>query len=387
MAILIAFLFIIWPLLSLPFVLIGYFYDPKNRTFYSILFGIIIGLIAYYLVPPESYDLYRHHLLVDDFSTYDTSYFFKTLADTSEPLQALVNYGISLTHNHNLLQFSIVAMGYSILLYIIGDFAKRNNITKTSLFIVLAFTLTSFTCINFFSGLWNYIAMLIFALAFYWDTSRKKSKWLTYPLYLITPLIHSGMFFPVALLAIFKLFGEKINIRSVATMLAVFVAPSVLLPLINSLVDIPIFAQLEPMYNAYFLNGSQFVRLYGGNVLVMELIKITIYVVIFIGLKGLSEQEKKIRDYTLLLSFSTLLLIINSIVFLRFILLAQFIGAFTLMLFFNHLHTRKQLLSVIIIVVLSIFFTWYQYMTIRELNFDPLSFSHTLTSIFEIFRK
>lgn len=387
MAILISLLFAFFPILSLPFVLIGYFYDQKQNTLYSILFGVIMGLFAYYLQPPITYDLYRHHQLVDDLSTYNASYFFKTLWDTSEPLQALINFGVSLTHNHDLLQFGIVTVGYSILLYVMGDFARRNGIKKSTLLIVFIFTLTSFVCINFFSGLWNSLAMLVFALAFYRDSYARGNRLVTYLLYAITPIIHSAMFFPLVLLVVHKLFKERINFKAVLAILALFLAPSVLLPIINYFTDIPIFAQLEPMYNAYFLNGAQFNGLYDGWVIPMEIAKISLYIFVGLAYKAGHNSMLKLRAFVLLLCTATALLVINSLVFLRFVLLIQFIGSILMMTYLNERKDRTRMVFVGCTIVLDIVFCAYQYMTLRGLDFTPFGLDHLLSNILQIFTK
>lgn len=385
----VALLFLVFPLLSLPFILIGYFYDPRRRFIYSLLFGIFMGIMAYQFTPPQTYDLFRHHELINEYMTFNWTYFLQVLAETAEPLQAIINYAVSLTHNVNVIQFGIVAIGYTILLSIIGDAAKRFEVAKRPLFFTLLFIVSSFTLINFFSGLWNYLAMIVFALALYRDFAGKKPKIISYLLYALTPLIHSGMFFPLILLIIFKLFREKVGILMITVALLVFVAPAVLLPAINSLVTIPIFSQLEPMYAAYFLNGSQYTNLYGGNVLIMELLKSAPCIVVALvyaksqrgeGLTGIH----KIAGFTLLLLLSTLVLVVNSIVFLRFVLLAQFIVAPLLLVFLSRQKSEVRIALTIYLVVTSIIYILYQYMTLRGLDFNHLIPGGLLNNIWQL---
>ncbi len=385
-------LFLIFPLLSLPFILIGYFYDPRRRFVYSLLFGVFMGIIAYQFTPPQTYDLFRHHELISEYMTYSWTYFLQVLTATAEPLQAIINYAVSLTRNVNVIQFGIVAIGYTILLSVIGDAAKRYEVAKRPLFFALLFIVSSFTLINFFSGLWNYLAMLIFTLALYLDFAGKKPKIISYLLYILTPLIHSGMFFPFILLIIFKLFREKIGIFMVAVALLVFVAPAVLLPTINSLVTIPIFSQLEPMYTAYFLNGSQYMNLYGGNVLIMELLKLAPCIVLALvyakSQRGTSLTEiNKIAGFTLLLLVSTLVLVVNSIVFLRFVLLAQFIVAPLMLVFLSRQKSEVRIGFTIYLLATSIVYILYQYMTLRGLDFNHLVPGGLLNNIWQLLSK
>jgi hypothetical protein len=367
-------------------VLLGYFYNPKYRTYYSLLLGSLVGLAAYYFNPPETYDLYRHHILVDDASGQTLTSFLSAVSQTSEPIQALATYLVSQTHNHDLLQFSVVAIGYSILLFIIGDFAKRKNITKSSLLLVLLFTLTSFVYINFISGLWNSLAMLVFALAFYRDCFLKKGHIITYALFLITPLIHSSMVFPLALLIVHKLFKGKFNLKSLLVVVAIFIAPSVLLPIINYFTNIPIFAQLEPMYNSYFLNGAQFNNLYGGFVIPMEILKISTYVIVAMLYKPKENDEQRVRSFVLLLAVATILLAINGVVFFRFVLLVQFIGSMLLLLYFSQRSRIVLILSGCTIIIDGIFLL-YQYMTLKNLNFAPLGIDSIFNNIIQLFVK
>lgn len=385
-------LLLIFPLVSIPFALIGFFYDSKLRLLYSMVLGIAAGLIAYNFAPPISFDLYRHHEDVLAMAQYNSwANIPDLLFESSEPIQALILNIIAGTGNPNLLQFIIVTFGYAILLFCIGDYAKRSNAKKSSLLLALLLTLSSFTAINFFSGLWNYIAIIIFALAFYLDVYRGKSKWISYPLYLITPFIHLSMVFPVLLIVIFKLTRNRINPLSVTLSLTAFLAPPLILSILSTVTNIPALVQIESMYRAYFINGDQFLNLYGGSVMAMELLKGCFYGIIALLFYrtlrvGGHVTLYKTAAFVMLLTFTTFVMVISSVVFLRFILLVQIIGVPLIIYVLDSGSRKLRFTLALIIIMLSLIFCVYQFMTLQGLDFGPVSPKGVFTTSWQMLR-
>lgn len=133
-------------LLVMFFVIVGYFLDYKKRgLLYSIIIGVMIGIIAYNYVPPENYDLYRHHLVVQSLMNHDFAFFLKFFSYSDMDLiPYFYSYFISIIGNVNLQQFFVVSMGYTILLWIFQDIRKSNNISNIIFCIILLFTLFGF---------------------------------------------------------------------------------------------------------------------------------------------------------------------------------------------------------------------------------------------------
>jgi hypothetical protein len=351
-------------------VTVFYIKNERYTGLYSLLLAIGLGLIAYRFIPPYTYDLYRHHLYVIDIQNTSidemSNLFFKSV----EPLSVLISYLVSLTKNVNLLQLSIVTAGYWMLFSMLKDYAKIRSIDNTSFMITLIFTLASFTYINFISGLWNYFAMIIFALAFYLESKRQHSTVLSIGMYLITPLIHSSMFLPLALILIFKICGEKLNKRLIiAVFLMILSLP--LMPLLISRLDgIYIFSQLESMYQAYFIKGTDFSNLYGGNILLMELLKLSICALLILSINKKSTYIlKRSGSFSVLLIATILVYLPVSIATSRFILLLQFICFPMLMEYISSIKFPSRTFSVATLILLITLFLTYQYLTLRKLNF------------------
>ena len=114
-------IFSLLPIVGVAFVLFFYLFDAKkNSVLYSLLLGITLGIIAYYFIPPQDYDLYRHHLIVENYIGKDLTYFISSLKLIDrEFLPLLISYIISFTKNVDILQFFITAIGYTIIFYII----------------------------------------------------------------------------------------------------------------------------------------------------------------------------------------------------------------------------------------------------------------------------
>ena len=113
--------FILVPIIGLPIYILYYLLDKnKSGILYSILLGIMFGILAYYFNPPENYDLYRLKIIVSELVNLD----FKSVLSLSkisdlELIPMIYSYLIALTNNFNLLQFFVVSIGYSLLCYMI----------------------------------------------------------------------------------------------------------------------------------------------------------------------------------------------------------------------------------------------------------------------------
>lgn len=388
MILLMSLLFLAIPLLSLPIILVAYFRDIKHRGLYSLFLGLFFGIIAYYLKTPDDFDLVRHHQIVDSLTILNINDLINMLFQSNEPLTLLINFIVSRFNNVDILQLLVVSIGYWILFYIIGDYAKRKSANIYTLFLTLLFTLSSFTFINFASGLWNYLAMLIFSLAFYWENISLKNKKLCYLIYAITPLIHTSMFLPCFLLIIFKLYNEHLNLRLIIVTVALFIFQPILYFVIHYFSNITLFSQLESMYQAYFINGAQFTNLYGGNVMVMETSKIILYIIVaYLLRKKLPRPIEKIRSFIILLSFVTLLITPSSIVSIRFVLLIQFIGSILLIEILSYKKNFTKNILILYMVIASFIFLYYQSLTLKGLYFGGLTPNNLITNFYQIINK
>ena len=379
-------IFSLLPIVGVAFVLFFYLFDAKkNSVLYSLLLGITLVIIAYYFIPPQDYDLYRHHLIVENYIGKDLTYFISSLKLIDrEFLPLLISYIISFTKNVDILQFFITAIGYTIIFYIIHDYRKNTSINIFSFIIITLFTFFGFNALNFISGLWNYIAIILFSLALYLDYIKKYNKKICYLLYFIALLFHNSMIFPTIILIIYKIFKNKLNLKSIIISILICIAPSFLLTLINSLVNIQFFQKIEQLYNAYFQNNYMY-NFYGGTPLLIEITKLIVIIVCLLIQKERNKIDN-INGFIILLSTCILSVLPQSIVMIRFIMLLQFIGIVPMIDAFKKF-TKLRLLIIFGIIILTLIYFVYMYMLFKNQDFGTLFNYGIFKNIITIFRK
>lgn len=380
-------IYILFPMIGVIFSIILYFLDDKkNSLFYSLLIGLTLGIIAYYFIPPQNYDLYRHHLITYKYIGKNWDYFIFSLKTIdAEFLPLIISYIISWSNNVNLLQLIVVTTGYTIIFYIMHDYKKENNLNSIIFLTIVMFTFFGFNALNFISGLWNYIAIIIFALALYFDYIKQYNKTLCFVLYLITLLLHNSMFFPLAIVLIYKCFKNKLNIKSFIITILICIFPTTILSIINSVVNIEIFKTIEQLYNTYLIKNEYMYNFYGGSVLFIEISKLLV-ILICIFMQKEKNKYSGISGLIILMSICIVLMLPQSIVMIRFIMLIQFIGIIPLT---NNLKkiTRTKLILLWIMIILLGFYILYFYKLFVNQNFGTLFSDGLIKNIITIFRK
>lgn len=380
-------LFIVCPFLNLIVFLFTYLFKKNTRgILYSILIGTTLGLAAYYFVPPNDYDLYRHHLIVNSLSQIKFSKFLLISNKIDlEILPLFYSYIISKIGNIDLLQFFVVSIGYSILFYLLYDYRKRTNLNNINFIVILLFTIFGFHALYFISGLYCYIAIIIFSLAFYNEYVRNGNKKISYLLYLSTLFIHNSMFFAVFILIVYKLFKDKINIKSLVICLGIVIFATYILQYLNSIIDFQILKTITNMYTNYIERNNSMKKFYSGTVLFIEVSKLII-TLLCIFLQKERKKSKGINGFIILLSLCTILMIPRSRVMIRFVMLIQFLGIVPIMDYFKS-KNKNRIFIFTIITVLSMIYILYFYRLFYNQNFSNLFSEKIFRNIFDIIRK
>lgn len=379
-------IFILVPIIGLPIYILYYLLDKnKSGILYSILLGIMFGILAYYFNPPENYDLYRLKIIVSELVNLD----FKSVLSLSkisdlELIPMIYSYLIALTNNFNLLQFFVVSIGYSLLFYMLYDYRKITKLDTLSFIAVVLFTIFGFNTLYFISGLYNYIAIIIFSFAIYSEYIKKNKKIFSYILYALTLFIHNSMFFPFSILIIYKLSNNKLNFKSTSLVLFVFFFAYYILNFINNYTGISIISKLLDMYNSYVGGNSGFKNLYSGNILFIELIK-WIVTILCILLEVNRKKFSDVNGFILLLSLGTLLMIPRSRVMIRFVMLIQFVGIVPMIDLLKN-SNKNKVLNFMIIIGFGFMFLIYTFFVLKGENFGYLS-SNIFGNIFSIFKR
>lgn len=387
MAISMLFLFCFSPLLSLFFAIILYFVDKRKycKIYYAII-SFWFGIMSYYFIPLKTYDLVRHQNIVLKLLHLNLKQATLYLSTVDlEIIPKIYSMVISFTKNVNLLQFFVVSLGYFTLLYMLDDYRKKAKIKNIYFIPIVFYIISGFNVLYFFSGLYCYIAIIIFAFAFYIEYIKKCNKIIYIALYTLSIGIHNSMFFPLLLLALFKLSKEKINLKLITTGIIIFVFSSALLLFLNSHLNIVIVHKLYRIFYVYTTKNDSFTIFYSGKILYMEIIKLILTVFCtFICYKNY-KSNNKIYSFIAFLSIMTSLMILKSRVAIRFIMLIQFIGIIPMIDYFSSSRKNKQIIYLAFICITT-FFGIYFIHQLRTLNYGTFFIDKFYKSIFSIMK-
>ncbi len=380
--------FCICPLFGFLLSLFLYFVSKNKYTFVSsLIIGISLGILSYFFIPLKTYDLVRHQSIVINFMGLSGksmwTYFERIDLEFIPKVYSLL---ISYTNNVNLLQFFIVTSGYTILLYIMNDYRKKCNISTPFFIVVTMIIIFGFHVLYFFSGLYCYIAFIIFALAFYFDYEKGKSKYVCYFLYLFSLLIHNSIVFPLVILIAYKLLNNKINFKLILFGIIIYFGAFFILNLLNTYLDIKIVNQLYYMLYAYTARNYLFIQFYSRYVLLIELLKVIFIIICIYLLSKRKQYHSKTIGYIIYLTVFTLILMINSRIMIRYIILIQFISIASIMDYLSS-NKRKPLIIYVMLFCMTIIFGGYFFHLLHDMNFGNLFSDKIFSPIFTIFSK
>lgn len=353
------------PIVSIVLLIIGMIYSKKYRMIYMIGIAFLLAVIAYKYNPTFEYDLYKHHLGVDQLRMMNFGSMLQYAISEIEVIKIFIMYIVAKLNNNDILQFLIAFLGYTVIFFMICDYAKRNKIKRCVVLLTTIYIVFSLNYIHFISGLWNYFAMILFSLGIYLEYVVKKHRVFAYLLYAIVPFIHISMLFAIILKILCQMVAKnKINIKSMLIVSIVIIAPSIMISLINKYVNIPVLSYLVKMYESYFVNGSEFDHLHKGKKVIEAVVHVMIYIYAYIIIH--KKKEEGIYQISIIYFVTTLLLMSSAGVFIRFIFLGQLIGIPLLMEYFNQASLDKAdaiVISCTIIFIVILIIQRVQYIT------------------------
>lgn len=381
-------LFFFFPLITVPLILYLYLKYEKYRTYFSSLLGIAVGFIAYHMVPPVSFDLYRIQDEIIRAKGLPTDGAVILLQNSAEPVRDAIIYLVAQLGNPDLLQFFIVAIGYWIIFYIVGDSSARAHLSWKMTMLVLLTVLLSLTAVSFFSGLWNYFAMILFSLGFYLQIMRNYKAPIPIILYVLAIFVHTSVLFPVILLAVFLLLKRKISITLFVIMIAAFSLPSIISVLTSLAPDLPLVSQLDAMFKSYFGSKSSLDIEYGPRVIMLELFKLVPIILISTMFKFKISEEKDTQKFSFLLMFAIFAIIISSILFLRYTFLVVLLFTPLFVRFFkeNKSSTKLGIVLTTLLILFPLLLN-YQILMASKATYGELVPGHLAAGLYSIIWK
>lgn len=345
---------VLLPILSSILLIIGMTYSKKYRMFYMIGIAFLLAIMAYKYNPTFEYDLYRHHLGVNQLRMMDFGTMLQYAISEIEIVKVFISYVVAKLNNNDILQFAISFLGYATIFFMIYDYSKRNEMKRWVVLLTTIYIVFSLNYIHFISGLWNYFAMILFSLGIYMEYVMKKHKILAYILYAIVPFIHISMLFAIVLKILCQTAAKnKINIKSILIISSIIVGPSIIISVVSKYINIPVLSYLVKMYESYFINGSEFDYLHKGKKIIEAIVHVIIYIYAYIVMH--KKKKEGIYHIPIIYFITTLLLMTSAGVFIRFIFLGQLIGMPLLMEYYNQAKIDK--IDAIVISCTIIFIT------------------------------
>ena len=240
-------IFLLFPIITTPFLLIPVVYRFKYSKYYLWLFIFGLSLIALRYIPFFTDDGAYHYKAAYLFQFYDNIFdWFGNLMSnnipTEEysyynyPLFALLLYIFSKTGTYSLVSFTVILIVYFLYTKIIYDIYQKYNISKF-LFLLALLTMLAIVNVRFTtSGMRYSLAVSILVFLFYKeiDNGFKLNKSIFY--YLVPIFIHSAALIFVALRLIFPWLKDANFYKKIMVLLS-----------------LPIFALLSPLLQLFNL--------------------------------------------------------------------------------------------------------------------------------------
>lgn len=194
--------FLLFPIITTPFLLIPIVYRFRYSRYYLILFVIGISLIALRYIPYFTDDGAYHFKAAYLYQFYDNIFdWFKNLMSKNipteygyynYPLFALLLYIFSKTGTYSLISFTVIMIVYFLYTKIIYDISRKYNISKF-LFLLALLTMIAIVNVRYTtSGMRYSLAVSILVFLFFKEINNGFKANKTIYFYLIPVLIHSS---------------------------------------------------------------------------------------------------------------------------------------------------------------------------------------------------
>ena len=372
------------PMISVVINLMNFIIVKKNRKIYAFLTAVSLGLIAYTWDPAESYDLYRWQQEIRLFSYSNFNAVIQKISTDLEPLNYIIKYFVSKTGNFDFVQLLISTVGYFEIFWMIADYTKNKRINVLNFTIGTIFTLISLKYVDFISGLWFNFAIINFAFGIYLDYTKQTRKihWLFYVIAITT---HISTIYILILLIISKLLNIKKYKKLAILTFTISLLLGVILNYLDTHLNIFIIHYISKLYSAYFINGDQFNYLHAGSSFIYAIARLIIVIIIlYCERKNFTNKNQKLIVFIILTCSSTIAILFNAKIYIRFIFFIQLI---TLPIFYDFLSkklTYTKMIIVYCIIFLSFFLIKIQYNQMKSTKLLECINNNLLNPIYKL---
>lgn len=248
--------FIISPILSLPFILVGIFNREKFALFLTSLF---IGVLSYYLIPSWELDISRYFLMYQEISMSNFNGFKLIVSEQNDYVFFFIYYLLSrLGISFQFLLLIISTFNFYACL-LVGDLIlKKSKASRNSYFILMGSLILSLPILSMVSVSRFALAFTFFMLFVY--NHLKKNKKLSYSFLALSCFTHFAFAVYIPFLVLFNFYTNRRKINRMLMAICFFVLLfTVTGGLLSVLQRIPIIGEKAMIYLEIFEESNIFI--------------------------------------------------------------------------------------------------------------------------------
>lgn len=288
-------LFLIYPILTIPLIIIGSIKDKKHRIIYMMLLAFNLALISLHLDPSKyALDLNAYFSNMDNMRQIGLESFLQIYVTQKEFLTNILFYIYASLGNYNLWTFTVTFLCYGIFFYILADYAKVKDIPDKNYIIIMVVSILFYNNLYAITGLRNSLAMMIFLLAVYIEYFKEKRNILWKILYIIPCFIHMSMAIGVILRLCMICYKNKNKKYIILALIIYATSPSIILYIAGKFDGVAIFSDLYAK-TTHYVSGT------GVGLLdnMYDLLKLISFINLFIIFEKMYKgQKSRHRDIT-----------------------------------------------------------------------------------------
>ena len=351
MIILFSVLFFLFPILSMPLILLAFFNEKKIRykKYYAFLIAVFAGILLFYFIPDSSKDLYRYYIIMNRLSIMSLNNFITYLTSRVEPLSNIYFYVFSKFSSINIIMFATTLISYGLIFYVLFEHQKKEKLANLDFNIITIFALSVFYLVDDITGIRFCLGRLIFFVALYLDMYKNKRSISTLILYTITPLIHSSCLIFVIIRVIITLLKNKYNIKTFLILWFVSLSPTFIIKFANTFSNIPLFSSLGSKAEEYLSLNAGFYPMFILQIIIMFFL----FFVLLYTRKHKQDSNTKYINFVLIVLTIGLLFIKSTSISTRFIRAGIIFSLPILMEFIKMLKIKNKCVAYIVIILLS----------------------------------
>lgn len=239
-----------------------------------IILATILGIIAYFYIPTKGYDLFEYNIWMNNMLTLNTKDLINYILYRGEIIIMIYFYIIALIGNYQLVQVFPTILFYTIIFYIIFDFAKERKVSKEIIIFCIITFLALFKYIFVVSSFRYSLAYVIFSLGLYFEYIKDKKGILYKLLYIIPMFIHTSSFILLLFRIIMCFKNKKIRYLILAFLCILASAPNIAINILGIFstndfvkfiierVNMYLIVESVPMYTQYIFRIIQTIAIF-----------------------------------------------------------------------------------------------------------------------------